>query len=97
MTEKISKILQILGYKIWIFIILEFCLMLFFVYYISAFCAVYKSTQTSWILDSFVSFLMVNLIDVTVAFVLAILYSVSIKYRIESLYNICLFFYDLGH
>ena len=97
LTEKISKILQILGYKIWIFIILEFCLMLFFVYYISAFCAVYKSTQTSWILDSFVSFLMVNLIDVTVAFVLAILYSVSIKYRIESLYNICLFFYDLGH
>ena len=97
LTRKISKILQILNYKIWIFIILESCLMLFFTYYIAAFCAVYKSTQSSWILDTFVSFLIINLIDVAIAFTIAIIYSTSLKYKIEILYKIALFLYDIGH
>ena len=97
LMQKISKILQKLNYKILIFIILEFCLMLFFTYYVTAFCAVYKSTQTSWILDSFTSFLMTNFLDVLIAFIVAVIYTTSIKYKLESLYNISIFIYDLGH
>ena len=73
MTHKISKILQILNYKIWV------------------------STQKSWILDGFVSFFIINLIDVAIAFTIAIIYSTSLKYKIEIIYKISLFLNDIGH
>ena len=94
---KIIGIIKILKIKILIFIIFEFILMLFFAYYITAFCAVYKSTQSSWFSDSVVSFIMSNLMDIFISFIISILYTVSINYRIEILYNISIFIYDLGH
>ena len=94
---KIFCILNTLKIKIYIFIIIEFCLMLVFTYYVTAFCSVYKKTQTSWLSDCIVSFIMTNVIETFTAFVIAIFYSTSVKYKIKSLYNIALFFYDLGH
>ena len=43
--------------KIAIFIVMEFLLMIFFWYYVSLFCAVYKETQESWLIDSLLSLL----------------------------------------
>ena len=95
--KKISSILNTLKIKIFIFIIVELSCMLFYTYYISAFCAVYKNTQNSWLLDSFSSFLMTNLFDVFVAFIISIIYITGLKYRIELLYNISMFIYNLGY
>ena len=94
---RINEIIKILKIKILIFIIFEFALMLFFAYFISAFCAVYKSTQTSWFSDSIVSFIMSNLIDIFIAFIISTLYNLSITSKIEILYNISMYIYDLGH
>ena len=95
--HKILSILNILNYKIFIFIIVELSFMLFFMYYVAAFCAVYKSTQNSWLLDSFSSFLMTNLFDVFVAFIISMIYTTAIRYKIEILYKISLFLYNLGY
>ena len=48
--------MQILKIKFRIFFILSFTLLLFFLYYISCFCSVYKNTQILLIKDSVISF-----------------------------------------
>lgn len=53
--RKISKINKCLKVKLAFFIILEFSVMIFFYYFVSAFCEVYKNTQGSWIIDFLVS------------------------------------------
>ena len=96
-TSKIEKILKCLKLKILIFTIIEIILILFFTYYIAAFCAVYKGTQNSWLLDSFVSFILTNLFEIALAFFSAFCYSLALKSKMECLYNVSLFIYDLGH
>ena len=71
--------------------------MLFFTYYVTTFCYVYKDAQTNWLSDCFVSFIMTIVFETFLAFVIAIVYSVSIKCQIKSIYNIGMFVYDLGH
>ena len=71
--------------------------MLFFTYYITAFCAVYKETQGSWFSDSIISFILSNFIDALFSFGIASLYTLSLTNRIEFLYKISLYIYDLGH
>ena len=51
-ANKIRQISKTLKFKIVIFIIIEFSLMLFFYYFVTAFCEVYKNTQISWLSDS---------------------------------------------
>ena len=97
LSSKIEKILKRLKLKITIFIILEIFFMVFFTYYITVFCIVYKGTQSSWLLDSLVSFILTNLFDVFLAFIIAVFYSTALKSNLEILYNIALFIYDLGH
>ena len=53
--RKISKINKCLKVKLAFFIILEFSVMIFFYYFVSAFCEVYKNTLGSWIIDFLVS------------------------------------------
>ena len=96
-TIKIIGILEILKIKILIFIIFELILMLFFTYYITAFCAVYKETQSSWFSDSVVSFIMSNFMELLFSFGIALLYTLSLSYKIETLFKISLYLYDLGH
>ena len=95
--NKIHKIIKFLKIKIIIFIILEFFLMVLFTYYITAFCAIYKSTQISWLSDSFVSFIISNLIELLIGLIVAILYTTGVKNRLKLLYNISIFIYDIGH
>ena len=97
LSEKLNNILDNLSIKIIIFIIIEFALMIFFTYYVGCFCAVYSETQTSWLSDSFMSFIMTNLFETLLAFFLGAIYNAAIRYKIEFLYNISIFVYDLGH
>ena len=56
-AQKKSKIMKMyLKIKLALFFILNFILMLFFWYFISCFCAVYKNTQIILIKDTLVSF-----------------------------------------
>ena len=52
------KILECVVIKFIIFFLLDFIFLLFFWYYLSSFCSVYKNTQTHLITDTFVSFIL---------------------------------------
>ena len=94
--QNLKTIYKILKIKIMFYIIIEFLFLLFFFYYITAFCEVYKNTQTSWLSDSFVSFLMSILVELFISFLCAIFYVISVKCRYKTLYKITIFFYGLG-
>ena len=94
-SAKIEHISKILRLKIVIFIIFEFSIMLFFYYFVTAFCAVYNKTQKSWLLDFFSSFLMSLLGEICLSLLLTVLYTISISYKIKIIYTITLFFYNL--
>ena len=94
--NKLGEIYQILKIKIMCYILIESCILLFFFYYITAFCEVYKSTQISWVSDSLLSFCLSIPVEIFISFFHSILYVTSIKYKLKTLYNIVLFFYGLG-
>ena len=93
--KDISKIFLKLKRKIIIFLVLEFLMMLFFYYFVTAFCEVYKNTQISWIYDFFVSLLISFVTEIFGALILAIFYIISIRYKIKIIYQVVLFFYNL--
>jgi hypothetical protein len=92
----LQKIFKFLKIKITIYIIIEFSLLLFFFYYITAFCEVYKETQKSWIYDSFISFILSIIFELFVSFFISLIYETSLKYKIKLLYRISMIFYELG-
>ena len=61
-SEKIKKSLESIKRKLVSFYIFTFLLFLFYWYFISCFCAVYKNTQKIFLRDCFISFL-TSLID----------------------------------
>ena len=93
--EHINKIYAKLQYMSILFVVLEFLIMLFFYYFVTAFCEVYKNTQISWLYDFFISFLISFATEIFGSFFLAIFYIISIKYKNKYLYKIVIFFYNL--
>ena len=93
---KLFTIYKCLKIKIICYIIIEFLIIMFFLYYITAFCEVYKGTQLSWLYDSFTSFLLSLPIEFLISFVLSVLYIASIKFKSKCLYKLVLFDYGLG-
>ena len=93
--KKINNISIKLKYKIIIFFTCEFSIMIFFYYFVTAFCEVYKKTQISWILDFLVSFLLSFLAEIFCSWLLAIFYILSIRYKLKFLYVIVLIIYNL--
>jgi hypothetical protein len=94
--NKLREIYKILKIKIICYILIEFSILLFFFYYITAFCEVYKSTQISWVCDSLLSSALSIPVEFIISFVHSLSYEISIKLKLKTLYNIVLFFYGLG-
>ena len=70
--------------------------MIFFYYFVTAFCEVYKQTQISWLIDSFISFLISFPVELLMAFLICILYIIAIKKRNKCIYKIAIILYNLG-
>ena len=94
--NNILEIFKNLKIKIVFYIIIEFLIMLFFFYFITAFCEVYKDTQFSLLYDSFISFLISILLEVLISFIVSILYITSLRIKLRCLYNIAMLSYKLG-
>ena len=75
---------------------IEMILFLFFWYFVTAFCHVYSSTQTSWLLDSFLSILSRLMLELIFGFLYAKLYQISVRSNIETFYKILLCIYDFS-
>ena len=69
--------------------------MIFFLYYSTAFCQVYPSTQVSWILDCISSYVISLAFTLVLSFLCASFYKIAIKYRVKILYKIILLFYSV--
>ena len=94
--KQIELILKKYKIKIIILLIIEFLLILFFAYYVTAFCHVYSSTQLSWLLDSFLSMLSRFAIELFISLLFGKLYRIAIEANLECLYNLVIFFYCFG-
>ena len=92
----VEKVLKICKIKILILAIIEVILMLFYWYFVTAFCQVYPSTQTSLIFDCFLSILSRFIIEVLFALFYAKMYIVSVESNIYFIYRIILFIYDFS-
>ena len=82
-------------FKIVCFIIIEFLIMIFFLYFITAFYEVYKDTQLSWLYDSFISFLLSFPLELLISFIISLLYISALRIKNKFIYNIALFLYRL--
>ena len=93
---EIEEILKKYKNKVIILIIIELILMLFFWYFVVAFCHFYKSTQKSWLFDSFLSILYSAIIELLISFGFAYLYRIAVGSEFFCLYKIMIFLYNFG-
>jgi len=93
--EEITKISHKLERKIPIFMILEFLIMLFFYYFVTAFCEVYRKTQMSWLYDCLIGFGINIGCEILFAFFLASMYKISIKFKKKCIYSMTMFCYNI--
>ena len=93
--NKIEKIIKCLKIKIILFLIFEALFMLFFFYYVTAFCQVYKNTQVSWLLDCISSYAMSLIITLALSYLASVFYKLSIQYKIKILYKMSVLFYSI--
>ena len=94
--KEIEYILKKYKIKVICLITIELIFMLFFWYYVVAFCHVYSSTQISWLLDSLLSMLTRVVIDAIICFALAKLYQIAINSELNCLYKVALFLYGFS-
>ena len=77
--EDIFHINKYLKCKLIFFLIIEFLIMIYFYYFVTAFCEVYKETQISWIIDCFISFLISFPVEFILALIISVFHFISIK------------------
>ena len=94
-NKKVKEIINNIFIRHLFFIIIEVILMIFFTYFIIAFCAVYQGTQLSWLLDSLTSLLFSTITELIITLFASGIYSSSLRYKIELLCNIALFIYKI--
>ena len=82
------KIIKSLRIKITIFFIIELLLLLFFLYFTTAFCEVYKNTQIAWIADCLTSFILSIIIEILFSFIISILYIFFLNKKNKFIYSI---------
>ena len=87
---KINKALKKLKIKMIFFVIIDFLILLFFFYFVTAFCEVYRNTQTSWISDAVVSVILSFPIELAIALAATIIYFLAIKYKWKYVYKLAM-------
>jgi hypothetical protein len=92
--QEIDNILKKYKIKIIVFIFIELITLLFFWYYVTAFCHIYANTQISWLLDSILTLVSRVIIDFLLCLGFAKFYRISVESNFYSLYKISLFFYS---
>ena len=91
--DEVKKIIKCYKIKIIIFYIIEFACMIFFWYYVTVFCNIYKKTQLSWLIDCAITIIVRIIIDFVLNLILALLYILSISLKSNCFYRVIIFFY----
>ena len=90
---EVKKIMRNYKIKVIIFYIIEFLCMIFFWYYVTIFCNVYKKTILSWLIDCLITIIIRIIIDFLLNIILALLYKISISLKSKCLYRVMIFLY----
>ena len=91
--NEVKRIMKNYKIKIIIFYIIEFICMMFFWYYVTIFCNIYKKTQLSWLLDCALTIIIRIIIDFVLNLILALLYRLSIGVKSNCFYKVMIFLY----
>ena len=86
--KKIFGILKGIKIRLVIFFIFMFLLELFYWYFISAFCAVYKNTVVNFIIDSLISFIIFLVDPFFVYALIALIRIIGLKCKVKCLFNL---------
>ena len=89
--QKLEKELKKLKIKMTCFVVIDFIILLFFFYFVTAFCEIYRNTQTSWISDAVMSIIISFPIEFGIALAITIAYYLAIKYKWKFIYKIVMF------
>jgi len=84
--EQINAKLNKLRNKLIIYYSFLFLLGLFFLYYVSAFCAVYRHSQKYWLYGCFESFAIDSLVSITICVFLSLFRYIAVHKKIRYLY-----------
>ena len=88
LSEEVASFMKRLKYKLIIYFTIVFVLMIFFWYFVIAFCAVYPKYQNMWLGDSAKSLLISMLFPFLFALVIVVLRYYSINKKVKILYHI---------
>ena len=89
--QKLEKELKKLKIKMTCFVVIDFIILLFFFYFVTAFCEIYRNTQTSWISDAVMSIIISFPIEFGISLAITIAYYLAIKYKWKFIYKIVMF------
>ena len=90
---EVKRIMKKYKIKVIIFYIIEFICMIFFWYYVTIFCNIYKKTQLSWLIDCIITIIFRIIIDFVINIILSLLYKCSISLKSNCLFRTIIFFY----
>ena len=93
-VKEIEKIITIHKIKVFILFVIELLIMLFFWYYVTDFCHIYPKTQLSWLLVSFLTFILSLVFILLFSLFFSYLYILSVTYKNKCLFKIVRFIYS---
>ena len=93
---EVKKIVRKFRIKVIIFYIIQFIIIIFYLYYTTIFCFVYNKSQFSWLIDSIISIVIRFFIDLLIYLLFALLYKCSISSSSNLLYRVIIFLYCFG-
>ena len=94
--SEVENALKCYKIKLILFLIFNFLFMLFFWYFITAFCQVYPNTQINWLFNCISSVLVRFLFEVLICFLFAKLYLMAASVDYWTFYKFMLFVYDFS-
>lgn len=89
--EHLKIMIKIIKVKLILFFIYEFVMMSVYLYFLCAFCAVYKASQWNWFTNGITSNVISLLTSLGIALVISILRFLGISCNSERLYNMSLY------
>ena len=89
--RQVRSKLKKLRNKLIVYYLFLFILGLCFLYYVSAFCAVYRHSQKYWLVGCFESFAIDSLVSIAICILLALFRFISVRKKIKYLYFLAKF------
>ena len=92
--EHLKIIIRVIKCKLIFFFIYEFTMMIVYLYFLSAFCSVYKASQWNWFTNGITSNILSFITSLGITLVITLCRFIGIHCNSETIYNISLYLND---